>query len=83
MGPLSDIFSSDDNSSDFANDTTGDLSSTLGLDASSSSESYQQDADGNTSWDSSDQSVGLDTSTDGLLNSVTDSMSSSDDSDIG
>jgi hypothetical protein len=86
MGPLSGIFSDDSesnsNSSDgnLASDVTGDVTSTIGLDANNSSESYSQDEDGNTSYDSSDTGIGLDTSTDGLLGSVTDAMGSSDES---
>lgn len=83
MGPLSDIFSSDDNSSENGSEGTADLSSAIGLDVNSSSESYEQDEDGNTSYDSSDNSLGLDTDTDGLLSGVTDSMSSSGDTEIG
>jgi hypothetical protein len=83
MGPLSDIFSSDDNSSENSSEGTADLSSAIGLDANSSSESWSQDEDGNQSYDSSDNSLGLDTSTDGLLSGVTDGMSSSDDTEVG
>jgi hypothetical protein len=58
----------------------GDLTSTIGLDASSSTDSYSADEDGNVEANSTDNSLGLDTSTDGLLSSVTDSFSSSNDS---
>ncbi|AQR74415.1 hypothetical protein [Sphingomonas sp. LM7] len=86
MSPLSGIFSDDSesssNSSDgnLVSDVTGDVSSTIGLDANNSSESWSQDEDGNQSYDSSDTGIGLDTSTDGLLGSVTDAMGSSDQS---
>lgn len=86
MGPLSNIFSDDSESTtsssdgNLANDLTTDVSSVIGLDANNSSGSYSQDEDGNTSYDSSDSSIGLDTSTDGLLGSVTDAMGSTDDS---
>jgi hypothetical protein len=87
MGPLSDIFSSDDSSSSntdsSSGDFMGDLTSTVGLDATNSSENYSQDEDGNVSSNSSDQGLSLDTSTDGLLHSVTDSFSSADESDSG
>lgn len=87
MPRLSDVFASDDpqtsdSSSDgnVSNDIVGDLTSTIGLDASNESESWSRDEDGNESYDSSDTALGLDTSTDGLLGSVTDAMGSSDQS---
>lgn len=86
MGPLSGIFSDDSESNssssdgNLASDITGDVTSTVGLDANNSSESWSQDEDGNQSYDSSDTGIGLDTSTDGLLGSVTDAMGSSDES---
>ena len=88
MGPLSDIFGGDDSSnssstSDSGNMLQGDLDNTLGIDANSSSDSWEQDEDGNASSNSSDQSLSIDNSTDGLLHSVTDSFSSSDESDTG
>ncbi|MBB5709886.1 hypothetical protein [Sphingomonas xinjiangensis] len=84
MGPLSDIFSSDDSSSSDSSsnssDFMGDLTSTVGLDASSSSDSYSADEGGNVEANSTDNSLGLDTSTDGLLHGITDNFSSSSDS---
>jgi hypothetical protein len=87
MPRLSDVFAnpepqSSDSSSDgnVSNDIVGDLTSTIGLDASNESESWSRDEDGNESYDSSDTALGLDTSTDGLLGSVTDAMGSSDQS---
>ena len=85
MGPLSDIFGGDNNSSSNetsgnSSDFMGDLTSTVGLDASSSNDSYSADEDGNVEANSSDNALNLDTITDGLLNSVTDSFSSSSDS---
>jgi hypothetical protein len=86
MGPLSDIFGGNDSdnsssTSDANGMLDGALNNTLGLDLNSSSESYDQDEDGNTSYDSSDNSLSLDNDTDGLLNSVGDIFSSSDESD--
>ncbi len=84
MPGLSNIFGSDDSSS--SNDQNasgtlvGDASSALGLDASSSQTNQSTDEDGNSSSSTNDNSVGLDTSTDGLLGAVGDSMSSSDES---
>jgi len=83
MAGLTNIFGGNDdssNSSDSGNssDFTGDLNSTLGLDAESSNSSYNEDEDGNISAQQNDNSIGLDTSTDGLLSSVTDSFSSND-----
>jgi hypothetical protein len=83
MGPLSDIFSSDDNSNSQSSDSNADLSNVIGLDATSSNDSYDQDEDGNVSADSSDNSLSLDSNTDSLLSNVSDSMSSSDDSEVG
>lgn len=87
MPRLSDVFASDqpqssDSSSDgnLNNDIVGDLTSTIGLDASNESESWSRDEDGNETYDSNDTALGLDTSTDGLLGSVTDAMGSSDQS---
>jgi hypothetical protein len=87
MPRLSDVFAnpepqSSDSSSDgnVSNDIVGDLTSTIGLDASNESESWSRDEDGNESYESSDTALGLDTSTDGLLGSVTDAMGSSDQS---
>lgn len=85
MAGLSDIFGGDNgNSSNDQGNETGtvaDLNSTLGLDATNSNEQSSTDEDGNSSSSSSDQTFGLDTSTDGLLHSVTDSFSSSDSAD--
>ena len=83
MGPLSNIFGGDDSTSDSSNLLHGTLDNTLGIDANSSSESYEQDEDGNISSDSSDNSLSIDNSTDGLLHSISDSFSSSDESDTG
>lgn len=83
MGPLSDIFGGDDSTSSSEGLLHGTLDNTLGVDANSSSESWEQDEDGNMSHDSSDNSLSIDNSTDGLLHSVTDSFSSSDESDTG
>lgn len=84
MPGLSNIFGSDDSSSSESSsnssDITGVLDSTLGLDVDSSQSNYNEDEDGNVSEQNNDNSVGLDTSTDGLLNTVSDSMSSSDES---
>ncbi len=83
MAGLTNIFGGNDDSSS-SNDSAdssnivGDLNTTLGLDANSSQSSYDQDEDGNISAQQSDNSLGLDTSTDGLLSSVTDSFSSND-----
>jgi hypothetical protein len=84
MGPLSDIFGGSDESSNTnsdMSDSTADVTNTLGLDASSSSESWEQDEDGNASYDSTDNSLSLDNDTDSLLSNVSDSFSSSEESD--
>jgi len=82
MPGLSNIFGSDDssssNDSNFATDTVGDVSSVVGLDASSSQSNYNADEDGNVSSSQSDNSLGLDADTDGLLGNMTDSLTSSD-----
>ena len=83
MGRLTDIFSSDENENDSSSMTHGDLDNALGIDANSSNESWSQDEDGNESYDSSDNSLSINNDTDGLLHNVTDSMSSSDESDVG
>lgn len=83
MPILNDIFSSDDSDSTSNTDVTGILENTVGLDANSSSESYDRDEDGNESHDSSDQGLSLDSDTGGLLDAVSDATSSSDESDIG
>lgn len=84
MPGLSNIFGSDDsessNDSNFSNDLVGDVNSTLGLDASNSSTSTETDEDGSSESTTSDQDFSLDTSTDGLLGSITDAFSSSDQS---
>lgn len=86
MGPLSGIFGDDsDNSSSSSDsnavgDLTGDISSTLGLDINNSSDSYSRDEDGNESMNSNDTGIGLDTSTDGLLDTVGGLTGSSDES---
>ena len=84
MAGLSNIFGG--NNSDSSNVETNssegvaDINSTLGLDADSSQSSYNQDEDGNVSAQQNDNSLGLDTSTDGLLHSATDTFNSSDES---
>jgi hypothetical protein len=85
MAGLTNIFGGDnDGSSNNASDgnasgnIVGDVGSTLGLDINSSNSSYDVDEDGNVSQQSSDNSVGLDTSTDGLLGAVGDLMGSND-----
>lgn len=84
MPGLSNIFGSDDSSSsndqNASGSLVGDASSTLGLDASSSQTNQSTDEDGNSSSSTNDNSIGLDTSTDGLLGAVGDTMSSSDES---
>ncbi|MDV3457673.1 hypothetical protein RZN05_11810 [Sphingomonas sp. HF-S4] len=84
MPGLSNIFGSDDsnssNDSDASGGIVGDVGSTLGLDVSSSQNSESTDEDGNSSSNSSDNAIGLDTSTDGLLGAVGDTMSASDES---
>ena len=84
MPGLSNIFGSDDtassNDSNASGGIVGDLNSTLGLDASSSSQSSSTDEDGNSESQSSDNAIGLDTSTDGLLGAVGDTFSSNDES---
>lgn len=84
MAGLSNIFGSDDssssNDSNSALSAVGDATSTIGLDLSSSQESSSTDEDGNSSSQSNDTDLGFDTSTDGLLGAVGDTMSSSDES---
>lgn len=83
MAGLTNIFGGDDSSSsndqsgDASGNVVGDLGSTVGLDADSSQSSFNQDEDGNVSSQSNDNSVGLDTSTDGLLGTVGDLTGSS------
>ena len=86
MAGLTNIFGggSDDSSSSNSNDQNasggivGDATSTLGLDIDSSQSSYNADEDGNVSENTNDNSIGLDTSTDGLLGAVGDTFNSSD-----
>lgn len=82
MPGLSNIFGGDDssssNDSNLATDTVSDISSVVGLDANSSQSSYSEDEDGNISSQQSDNSLGLDADTDGLLGNMTDLVSSSD-----
>lgn len=86
MPGLSNIFGSDNDSSQNSNDqglnsgSVADVGSTLGLDATNSNSQSSTDEDGNTQESSTDQTLGLDTSTDGLLGNVTDAFSSSDSS---
>ncbi len=74
MPSLENILGSDDSSNNNieSNDLNGiiDLNSTLDTDADSSQSSYNQDEEGNISALQSDNSFGLDTSTDGLLQGV-------------
>jgi hypothetical protein len=83
MGRLSVIFNSDDNTNDSSNMTHGDLGNALGVNLSSSSDSWERDEDGNESRDSSDNSLSIDNDTDGLLHNMSDTFSSSDDSEVG
>lgn len=82
MPGLSNIFGSDDssssNDSNFASDLVADASSTVGLDVDSSQSNYSEDEDGNISSTNNDNSLGLDADTDGLLGSMTDLVSSND-----
>jgi len=85
MASLTNIFGgSDDSANSNSNDQgasggiVGDATSTLGLDVASSQSSFNQDEDGNMSENTNDNSIGLDTSTDGLLGAVGDAFSSSD-----
>ena len=82
MAVLSNIFGGDDtsssNDSNASNDVIGDASSAVGLDVDSSQSNYNEDEDGNISSTQNDNSLGLDTDTDGLLGSLTDLTSSSD-----
>jgi len=78
FGGNDDSFSSNSNDQDASGTLVGDATSTLGLDANSSQSSYNQDEDGNVSENTNDNSIGLDTSTDGLLGAVGDTFSSSD-----
>lgn len=85
MAGLTSIFGGSDdgsssNDSNSSTDLVGDATSTLGLDASSSQSSFSQDEDGNTSSQTNDNAIGLDTSTDGLLGAVNDTFDSSDES---
>jgi hypothetical protein len=87
MAGLSNIFGSDSNedttsSNDSGADGSivGDLTSTVGLDASSSQTSQSTDEDGNSSSDTSDNALSLDTGTDGLLGGMGNSFDSSDES---
>lgn len=82
MPGLSNIFGGDDSTSsndqDASGTLVGDATSAVGLDVDSSQSNYNQDEDGNTSEQHNDNSVGLDTDTDGLIGAVGDAMSSSD-----
>jgi hypothetical protein len=83
MAGLTNIFggsddSSSSNDSNASGSIVGDLGSTLGLDVDSSQSSYNADEDGNVSQQNNDNSIGLDTSTDGLLGAVGDTFSSND-----
>ena len=86
MAGLSNIFgSSGDDSQSSSNsqssgDLVGDASSAVGLDVQSSQSNYSEDEDGNVSEQNNDNSVGLDTDTDGLLGAMGDTMQSSDQS---
>lgn len=83
MPRLTDIFSEDNTSSQDSNIDTGsvaDVNSVLGLDATNSNSNSSTDEDGNSSSSQSDQTLGVDTSTDGLLGNVANLMNSSDSS---
>jgi hypothetical protein len=83
MPGLSDIFNSgnDDSSNqdhNGATDTAGNLDSALGLDATNANSHEATDNDGSSSASSSDQTFGLNTSTDGLIHSLDQGMDSND-----
>lgn len=87
MAGLTDIFggnnSTDTDSSSTSSDNSSflsDLNTTLGIDASNSNSNFSQDEDGNIEQNQSQQDFSLDTSTDGLLHSITDTFDSSDQS---
>ena len=76
FGGNDDSSSSNSNDQDASGSLVGDVGSTLGLDIDSSQSSYNADEDGNVSQETNDNSIGLDTSTDGLLGAVGDTMNS-------
>jgi len=78
FGGNDDSYASNSSDQDASGSIVGDATSTLGLDVDSSQSSYNQDEDGNVSENSNDNSIGLDTSTDGLLGAVGDTFNSSD-----
>lgn len=82
MAILSSIFGGNDsyssNDSSGSNDLIGNISSTLGLDFDSSQSNYDADEDGNVTYSTNDNSLGLDLDTDGLLGNLTDFMSSNE-----
>lgn len=82
MAILSSIFGGNDsfssNDSNFASDSVADISSVLGLDFDSSQSNYSADEDGNVSYSTNDNSLGLDLDTDGLLGNMTDFLSSNE-----
>jgi len=78
FGGNDDSYSSNSNDQDASGGVVGDVGSTLGLDIDSSQSSYNQDEDGNVSENTNDNSIGFDTSTDGLLGAVGDAFNSSD-----
>lgn len=86
MAGLSNLFGGNDTDTDSSSTNSdnssflGDLNTTLGIDASNSNSSYSQDEDGEVNASQSEQDFGLDTSTDGLLHSITDTSDSSDSS---
>ena len=84
MPGLSNIFGSDDSTSSSdqqsSGDLVGDATSAVGLDVDSSQSNFNQDEDGNTSEQHNDNSIGLDTDTDGLIGAMGDTLSSSDES---
>ena len=84
MAGLTNIFGGDDSSSSRDNNldtsSVADASNVAGLDIDSSQSNYNEDEDGNVSAQNNDNSIGLDSDTDGLLGNVTDLMSSSDES---
>lgn len=86
MAGLTSIFGGDDSNSTSGNDSdasgniVGDLNSTLGLDINSAQSQQSVDDDGSSESSTNENSLGLDTSTDGLLGAVGDTFNSSDES---
>ncbi len=85
MAGLTSIFGGNDDSNSSSDgisssDLVSDVTSTVGLDASSSQTNFNQDEDGNTTSSTNDNALNLDTSTDGLLGGASDTFDSSDES---